>query len=101
MTEGTKATRQRFAHALLNPLTVILGSVEMLKDQAAAWPDYAKELLELAMAQAQWLQDTLSAMIATAEVEGDTVRVSWSAKPAAPAGAPVVPEEQANEKKKD
>ena len=89
--EDTKAIRQRFAHALLSPLTVILGSVEMLKNQAAAWPDYAKELLELALAQGQRLQETLSDLIATAEVEGNTVRVSWPASPAPHEGQATVP----------
>ena len=89
--EDPKATRQRFAHALLNPLTVILGSVEMLKNQAATWPDYAKELLELALAQGQRLQEILSDLIATAEVEGNTVRVSWPASQAPHGSQATVP----------
>jgi signal transduction histidine kinase len=102
MADDAKVTRQRFAHALLSPLTVILGSVEMLKNQAAAWPDYAKELLELALAQGQRLQSTLTDLIATAEIEGDTVRVSWSARSTSQAEGqlPATPGQQTGEKKK-
>ena len=77
MVEDPNAIRQRFAHALLSPLTVILGSVEMLVNQAAEWPEYARELLQLALAQGQRLQGTLNDLIASAQVEDGVVRVSW------------------------
>lgn len=96
MPRDPKVTRQQFAHTLLSPLTVIRGSVEMLKNQDTMWPAYARELLGLALAQAQHLQDILNDLIATAEVDGDTVRVSWQAtEPPHPegSGGPPQPEQ--------
>jgi signal transduction histidine kinase len=78
MNDDPKAIRQHFAHALLSPLTVVLGSLDMLLHQDTAWPGYAKEVLELALAQAQRLHDTLNDLLATAEVEDNTVLLSWS-----------------------
>lgn len=83
MTEDEQVTRQRFTHALLSPLTVILGSIEMLLNQAGDWPECNLELLRLAMAQGQRLQETLNTLIASAEVEGNTVRLCW-VNPATP-----------------
>jgi len=83
MTEESKAVRQQLAHALLSPLTVILGSLDMLLNQETAWPGYAREVLGLAMAQAQRLHDTLNELLMTAEVHGRTVSLSWP-PPAAP-----------------
>lgn len=74
----SQALQQRFTHALLSPLTVILGSLEMLLNQDAAWPGYAQEVLELALAQAQRLHDTLDDLLATAEIKDRTVLLSWS-----------------------
>ena len=77
MVEDPNAIRQRFAHALLSPLTVVLGSVEMLLNQSAEWPEYARELLQLALAQGQKLQGTLTDLIASARVEDGVVHVDW------------------------
>ena len=78
MVEDDKFVRQSIAHALLSPLTVILGSLEMLLNQEGDWPGYAVEIMELAMAQAQRLHDTLDALLSTAEVQDDTVLLYWS-----------------------
>jgi signal transduction histidine kinase len=78
MADDPTAIRQRFAHTLLSPLTVILGSLDMLLNQDTAWPGYAKEVLELALAQAHRLHDTLNQLLDAAEIENDTVLISWS-----------------------
>lgn len=91
MAEKQPGTKQRLAHALLSPLTVILGSAEMLQSQATAWSEQAQELLDLVLGQARRLQATLSELLATAEIEGDTVRLSWCdhrEKAGSPAPAP-------------
>jgi signal transduction histidine kinase len=82
MIEDPKIVRQRFAHALLSPLTVVLGSLDVLLNQSAAWPDPVKEVLQLAMAQTHRLHDTLNDLLATVEVDGNTVHMTWSAVPA-------------------
>ncbi len=89
MSEGQQLLRQRFTHALLSPLTVVLGSAEVLQNSSEDWPAYARELLDLILTQGRRLQQTLDALVASAEVEGDVVRVCWTVPPAQPAeGAP-------------
>jgi len=78
MVEDNKFVRQSLAHALLSPLTVILGSLDMLLNQEDTWPGYAIEILELALVQAQRLQDTLDDLLSTAKVQDNTVLLSWS-----------------------
>ena len=94
MVEDPNAIRQRIAHDLLSPLTVILGSVEMLRNQAEEWPEYVRELLQLALTQGQRLQETLNGLIASADVEGDVVRTSW----VNPATLPPAPPSEAKDK---
>lgn len=77
MTDDEKTTLQRFTHVLLSPLTVVLGTVEMLLNQAEEWPEYCQEMLQLALAQGQRLQETLTDLIASAQVNGDRVCLSW------------------------
>jgi signal transduction histidine kinase len=85
MVADEEFVRQSLVHALLSPLTVILGSLDMLLNQENAWPGYAVEILELALAQAQRLQEALDTLLSTAEVKDNTVLLSWSL-PIAPAG---------------
>lgn len=77
MTDDEKTTLQRFTHALLSPLTVVLGTIEMLQNQADDWPEYCQEMLQLALAQGQRLQTTLTSLIASAQVNGSTVCLFW------------------------
>jgi signal transduction histidine kinase len=87
MAEDQQASRQRFAHELLSPLTVILGSAEMLQKQSEGWPGYTRELLDLILTQGHRLQETLNALATSAEVEGNIVRVIWTNAQAGPEAA--------------
>lgn len=88
MPEKEHLLLQRFTHALMSPLTVILGSAEMLASQAGLWPETSRELLELILSQARRLQETLDSLVAAAEVQGGVVQLSWSDLAASPPGCP-------------
>jgi len=78
MSEKDRALVQRFAHALMGPLTVILGAAEMLQSQSQAGIESSQELVELILSQARRLYETLEDLLATAEVQGGMIQASWS-----------------------
>ncbi len=77
MAEDPLESRRRFAHALLSPLTVILGAAETLLRQAASSEPLLREMAELILAQAQRLHSTLSRLAETAEVHGRSIYAEW------------------------
>lgn len=89
MPEKERVLLQRFTHALMSPLTVILGSAEMLESRAMLWPEASRELLQLILSQARCLQETLAALVATAEVQGKKVQVSWAEAATCPPDDPM------------
>lgn len=82
MSESDRAFVQRFAHALMGPLTVILGAAEMLQSQVGT--ESSRELVDLILSQARRLYETLGSLLATAKVQGEMVQASWSDQVASP-----------------
>jgi len=91
MAKDQQTSQQRFAHALLSPLTVVLGAAETLQAQAEQWPPVAQELLDLILTHGRHLQRTLNRLVDSAEVEGAVVRTHWT-DPAAGARPPAAQE---------
>lgn len=81
MEEKPSASRRRFAHKLLGPLTIILGAAETLARQADAWSPTAKELLELIAEQSFRLQEVLEILVEAAQVKGTTITTEWHEDP--------------------
>ncbi len=88
MAEDVLEARRRFAHALLSPLTVILGAAETLVNQAPPGDPLLREMAELVLENARRLLVTLNHLAETAEVRGNSVYAQWAEgeERAAPAG---------------
>jgi len=78
MVRDSSGPRRQLAHALLSPLTIILGAAETLDGQAEGWTPEAREMLGLILEQARRLQETLAGMATTAQVEGNLIRMRWA-----------------------
>lgn len=89
MAEDALEARRRFAHALLSPLTVILGAAETLVNQAPPADPLLREMAGLILEHARRLHTTLNRLAETAQVRGNSVYAQWAEEeePPAPAGA--------------